>query len=161
MSKAEKIAEMLRRYEEARETLNGPSGVRGDGGDVCLMPVTWNASYRELERCLQRMRESRESLVRCSDGEKRSPRALWWHVTERFLRPELRHMRVPVRGGKPRIPAHAELHAGAVEVGEKWARVIVCVWSPAVSEVAVDAGLEWLADSFRGEPYMPVEMVAA
>lgn len=142
-AKADVIAEMLSRYEDAQSTLMGRSeATYGDG--VLLMPKQWNRSFRELERCLHKMRDERPSQ--------------WWHVTERYLRCDDRIMEVAVRKGRPKLPPHVEVVAGAPMSGQKTARLRVHVWSPAVRAEKVRRGLEWLADEFRGEPYLPVEM---
>ncbi len=109
-----------------------------------LMSKEWNVSFRELERCLRKMRDERRSQ--------------WWHVTERYLRCEDRVIDVHVHNGRPRLPPHTEVAAGAVQTKERTARLRVRVWSPAVREEKVRRGLGWLADEFRGEPYLPVEM---
>lgn len=145
------IVELLRRYEEAQE---GGSGDGPGDGRLPLMPSTWNGSYRELERCLKRMRRAEPSL--------------WWHVTERYIRTSSIRREVPVRrpwrNGLPTVefvlPPHCELAAGGTKVGDKTAGVRLVVWNPGVELGKVRLGVEWLAREFRGEPFLPLEFVA-
>ncbi len=137
---------MLLHYEDAQSVMGGPDGFAGSGERVMLMSKAWNASYRELERCLHAMRDERRSQ--------------WWHVTERYLRCEERMAKVPVKKGRPKLPPHSEIAAGAPEIGSTTARLRLRVWSPSVREEKVRRGLQWLADEFRGEPYLPVEMTS-
>jgi hypothetical protein len=140
-AREEIIVEMLKRYTEAQET--GSEGIRGDGGGAIQMPPTWNRSYRELERCLGLLRDERKSQ--------------YWHVCERYIRPEILTMTVPSRKGKPKLPPHTELVAGAASSKDKTMRVRVRRWSEKVKLQKVDRGVARLSETFKGEPYMPDE----
>jgi hypothetical protein len=146
-SKIQIIEEMLRRYGEAQETMN--KGGVGDGDAVTLMSLTWNESYRELERVLKAMRPVRPSQ--------------WWHLTERFLRCQDRVAEVRVvrskRGPELKLPPHSELGAGAPEIAGATARVRLVVWDPSVRMEKVRRGLEYVSSEFRGEPFLPAEFL--
>lgn len=140
------IAQMLRRYNEAQDPASH-SGMLGSGDSVALMPPTWNRSYRELERVLAAMRVERKSQ--------------WWHLTERYIRAQeaLVECRVVRKRGQAviKLPPHCELAAGAPIVGERVVKARVRRWVPEVDNGKVRKGLEWVADCFRGEPFLPVE----
>lgn len=137
------IIEMLSRYQEAQEP-DGKGGQPGSGERVPLMPATWNRSYRELERCLRELRAERT----CQ----------YWHLSERYLRCRIITVDCKVVKGKIRLPEHSELVAGAAQAGEKTARVRLRQWDPGVRAEKVRRAVAWLAVSFQGDPYMPVEM---
>jgi hypothetical protein len=139
------IVTMLRRYSEAQETLNGPSGIRGTGECGFEMPGTWNRSYRELDRCLAVLREKMPSK--------------YCHLRARYLTPESVHITVTATKGKLRLPPHTELAAGAPTAGEKTARVRVYRWPQWVREEKVRVSVTFLSDTFRGEPYLPEEFL--
>lgn len=152
MTKTETITEMLKRFHEARETLDGKDGSPKSGERVPLMPVTWNDSYRQLERLLIKLRVERTSQH--------------WHVSERYLRCTIRVIEAPTRKTKSGnveilLPAHTELVAGSPVIGGTTARCRVRQWSPRVREEKVRRGVSWLAENYQGEPYMPVEFLAA
>lgn len=147
MTRREEIlVEMLRHFNECEDParLNGEPG---SGDRTPLMAPEWNRSYRELERCIRLMRDEVPWL--------------WWDVRERFLACEVRTIEVRVKNGKPRLPAHCEVAAGAVEVGAKSVRVRVRAWSPLVRPERVEAGVRWLSGRFRGEPFLPKELTEA
>ena len=141
---------MLRRYDEARDPSRN-NGIPGSGDLPPLMPSTWNASYRELERVLGLMRTERKSQ--------------WWHLTERYIRAQeaLVECRVVKKRGQAviKLPPHCELAAGAPIVGERVVKARVRRWVPEVDNQKVRRGLEWVADTFRGEPFLPVEFTEA
>jgi hypothetical protein len=147
LTRVEIFEEMLRRYSEAQETMN--KGGMGDGSSVTLMPLTWNESYRELERVLKLMREERPSQ--------------WWHLTERFLRCQDQVAEVRVfrtrKGPEFRLPAHCELGAGAPQIAGHTARVRLVVWSSSVRMEKVRRGLEYVSQQFRGDPFLPQEFL--
>jgi hypothetical protein len=147
VTRIEILEELLRRYGEAQETMN--KGGVGDGDAVTLMPLTWNESYRELERVLKVMRTERRSQ--------------WFHVTERYLRCTERVAEVRVvrtkRGPELKLPPHSELGAGAPEIAGATARVRLVVWKPEVRMEKVRRGLEYVSAEFRGEPFLPAEFL--
>lgn len=137
------ITEMLRHYNDAEDPMNGPSGVRGDGLSLPLMPEAWNQSYRELERVLKVMRDEVPWL--------------WWDIRERFLACQVRMVEAKVSKGRVKLPDNCEVAAGAVEVGSKTVKVRVRQWSPLVRQERVEAGVCWISERFRGEPFLPDE----
>lgn len=147
MTRRETLVELLRRFEEARE-VSFRDGSGGGGGLVPLMPLTWTASYRELERCLVQLRSEHRTLYR--------------HLHARYLDPWRMRLSVPVRkGGELRLPTDCELAAGQPSVGLKTADVIVNVWPGWVDMLLVGAALDELERLFVGEPFLPAEFVAA
>lgn len=121
----------------------------GDGGMRAPLAVSaWNhPSYRELERTRIRMRDEQPEL--------------YWHLAERYVRPEsrvaLRCPRClavedwPKPGHKPRSHRHS---GGRVELQ----RASVLVVSEAVRPELVVFGLRWVALKFRGDPFVPDDL---
>ena len=138
---------MLRYFNDAEEVLNGPSGIRGDGDATPGMAPVWNRSYRELDRCLRKMRDEAPWL--------------WWDVRERFLGCDYRVVECPLKrtqkGPVPRLPANCE-EVAIVEYLARTAVVRVRRWSELVRPERVAAGVRWVSDEFRGEPFLPEEM---
>ena len=62
MDRAEVIAILLERYYELVEPFNGPTGVRGSGDRIPMMPETYTRSVRQLEVELRDMRERPQPL---------------------------------------------------------------------------------------------------
>ncbi len=135
--------EMLRRYTEAQEPLSGRSQVPGSGDRLPLMPPTWNDSYRELERCLRQLRDTRPTC--------------YWHLCERFIRTQDLTLELPVRRGRVKLPPHTEVAAGHVSIGAKTAKLRCRRWSSSVREQKVRLALAWLVREFRGMPFLPLE----
>lgn len=146
MTRIEIIEEMLRRYDEARDP-SSRTGILGSGDSVPLMPPTWNASYRELERVLTEMRSERKSQ--------------WWHLSQRyrFATDAVVECRIVRKRGQAviKLPPHCELAAGSPIVGEKVVKARVRRWTPDVDNQKARRGLEWVSERFRGEPFLPVE----
>lgn len=146
MKREEILVVMLSRYDEAR-ALNGPDGIRGDGDGYPRLPATWNASYRELERCLLAMRRENYDLYR--------------HVTGRFIGRAEGVSLIAVINGKPVVPENMEIAAGHVESGDRWARFRVYKWPAWVDDRLVRDGVAWLSGRFQGEPFLPREFTEA
>lgn len=151
-SRQQVIETLLERYHDLVDPMQS-RGVLGDGEHLPLMPATYTASVRELERLLGAMREDRlSSLVALTTGERASVRSLHWHVSERYIRSLVRTRDVPVtRRAKGKR---------TVTVLE---RRVVTTYSPKVRQVLVDAAIAWLADNWalRSEPMLPNELLAA
>ncbi len=103
---------LLNRWDEARETLNGPSGVRGDGDSVGLGPSTWTPTYKRLDEILRELREG---------PHKRQ----WRHLVARHRDAPVVLMSVSQRKGRLTLPPHCDLVAGAATSKEKLAAVRV------------------------------------
>lgn len=149
------IADILNRWDELVERA-GRSGVRGDDDTVSLMPRSYNASVREVERLMRRMKVERPSQ--------------WWHVSERYLRSQRSSKTVLWWQGRWQLPAHHEVVAqpggwtlelarGKKRRAPQEFRVAVVSWSPAVRAQKVRLGLAWLAGewSLGHEPMLFVE----
>jgi hypothetical protein len=127
------IVALLERYEDLVEPWVGPgsSGLVG----VPLMPPTYTADVRELERLLKRMRTSE--------------RGLWWHVNEHFLAARWATREVVVaRRGK---------HGKRVTASE---RRLVRVGDRSDPRLVED-GVAWLAEMWglEHEPMLPALML--
>lgn len=138
---------MLRSYNEAQATLNGPSDVRGDGDSVNLMPRSWNESYRELERCLRKLRAENAPL--------------YAHIRERFLADQpyneiVRKIQVNDRGNLC-PPANTEILV-VIDRRKHVATARMRRWHNWVRREKVDLALDMLAAEFRGEPYIEPEL---
>ena len=144
---------MLRRYNDIEDPTNGSTGIRGTGDRLPRMNPEWNHSYRELERCLKLLRDERT----------RDPKhgGQYWHLHQRYIAATTATIECHVRNGKIKLPPHCELAAGQVQVGAKTVRVQVRRWNPAVDNRKVRRSIEWISDHFRGEPFLPLELLAA
>jgi hypothetical protein len=162
MTRRETLVAMLERYREAQEAFGESSGP-GDGSHVPMMSPLWNRSFRELERCLRVMRGERA--------------ALFWHVSERYIRCRRRQVELLFRGGeflKPdrarwvRLDPCEDVAIGFVTEGDRGKTkqtlgpgpCVVVSWDQGVLPSVVEAGVDWLVDAFRGEPYLPLDMLA-
>lgn len=159
-SRCKVITELLDRYHDLTDPLNGPGGVKGDGLGVAVMPLTYTASVRELERLLRTMRDDRHrSLLRLHSGEKVSVRQCWWHVNEWHLKaeavlrtPKRRH--APKRRGQLTRIQQDETGTALKEVKHRR--------NPAARQQVAERGVAWMAEhwSLRHEPMMPVQVIA-
>jgi hypothetical protein len=162
MTRRETLVAMLERYREAQEAFGESSGP-GDGSHVPMMSPLWNRSFRELERCLQVMRGERA--------------ALFWHVSERYIRCRRRQVELLFKGGeflKPdrarwvRLDPCEDVAIGFVTEGDRGKTkqtlgpgpCVVVSWDAAVLPMVVEKGVDYLVDVFRGEPYLPLDMLA-
>lgn len=129
-------------------------------------PATCTCAYRgvsELERLLRRMRDDQAGyivrvgdlvpMLRPAQAEIRlSVRALWWHVSQRYVVATSRTVDRPVtRRGKNGKKLHV------------LERQVVPVYSQRVNLLVVRAGVRWLAEgwSLDVEPFMPQELLVA
>lgn len=130
------LVELLERFNELCDPMQSGNG-EGDTG-LRLMPATYSASVRELERLLTRMREVRRSQ--------------WWHVTERYIRATsvLRDVQVKRKGKNGKTVTLTERH-------------VVAVYDRGVRLEKVRRGVEWLASewSLPHEPMLPDAILAA
>src|SRR4051812_41632757 len=153
----EVITTLLERLPELVDPMQSGNGL-GDTG-LRLMPPTYTASVREIERLLRLMRDDRASpLVRLLDkngaptGEKASVRSLWWHLTERYVRCRQSTKDVPVR--------RKAKHGKTLLVIE---RRVVTSHNSRVDQAKVRAGVTWLAGRWglAQEPMLPNELLVA
>ena len=147
MTKQQIIASMLATYHDAQETLNGPSDIHGTGERVNLMPKTWNESYRELERCLRYLRAEHP--------------ATYAHIQERYLAQQpyneiVRKIEVNQRGNLV-LPANTVVLC-VIDQRKHLATARLRRWHPWVRRERINAGLDIIADMFRGEPYIEAEL---
>ena len=145
-SREAKLDKMLTHYNDARETLFSKTGRGAGEGGRCEMPSVWNDSYKELERCLKRMRELAE------DAGAASPvfRSWYWNVCGWYLRSQKR--RVPlIRRDKRGRDYHVVTGAGPQFV-------MVVEGEDALSARMVVMGLGWISAEFAGEIYEPAEL---
>jgi len=144
------IVELLRHYNDVEDPCRSPDGVRGTGGRVIGMLPEWNTTYRELERCLKLMRNEAPWL--------------WRDVRERFLANTTRRITVQVirsqKGPRPVLPPNTE-EIAPIQLDSKTGVYLVRQWSESVDVERVDAGIRWISDQFRGEPYLPQAIIEA
>lgn len=166
----ETVVTLLERYHEF-VTPSSMNGVGGTGEHVPLMPDTYTASVREIERLLRRMRESRDALIRWKEPYngremKASPRRLWWHVNEWYVEsvrvPRKALVKVTTGGGQvpclddagwPRNSTRDEkiLHNGD---GSPALRLVLCLRRGG-ERVYAEEGARWIAREFSFEPAIP------
>lgn len=147
MTKQQIICSMLARFNEARETLNGPGDIRGDGNSVTLMPSTWNDSYRELERCLLNLRNTHKPL--------------YAHIQERYLAQQpfneiVRKVEVNHRGNLV-LPANTVVLC-VIDRRKNIATARLRRWHPWVRREKINEAVDILASEFRGEPFLAPEL---
>lgn len=132
-SRVEVIRDVLERYDELVDPSIGRNGEKGNGEQPPEMPVTYTPTLKELERLLR--------LMRLED------RRLWWHVTERYIRCQTRIQRDVVE--KRKVKGKGEVTALVDR--------LQTTYDPKVDPLLVDAGIEWLARSWRlvSEPMRP------
>jgi hypothetical protein len=146
-SREEKLDTLLEKYDDAQDPGYARSGVRGgDGGDG-LMPPVWNASYRELERCLNRMK----GLAGPEDLASLGFRFGFIAITNWYLRAERK--RAPlIRTDKKGRDYHV-----TTANGPQYVIAVTRTGNPTF----VMKGLEWLSAEFVGEIYLPKEFLEA
>lgn len=153
------ITELLERYHDLADPLNGPGGVKGDGLGYAAMPQTYNSSVREVERLVKTMRDDRpRSALLTLDGEKVSVRQCWWHINEWFLKAErtLHEPRKPATRSKRRQLIRLQVD----EHGRVLPQVRVRRNAAAREQVA-KRGVEWMAEHWglRHEPMLPTQVL--
>lgn len=99
------IRDLLARYAELVDPMQARDG-SGNGVALGLMPATYSASVRELERLLRLMREHGHHVTtvgklvpdapRAQRDIRVSARGLWWHLNERYIAATTRTVDVPV-----------------------------------------------------------------
>jgi hypothetical protein len=147
-SREEKLDTLLDHYVEAQETIySGAGRDAADDAGVVLMPLVWNMSYRELERCLKRMRALAETAGAASPVF----RSWYFHVNAWYLRAERK--RAPmIRKDKKGRDYHVTTGAGP-----QFVLTVKREGNPGM----VLMGLGWLSAEFEGEIYLPREFVEA
>ena len=155
----EALHDMLSHYSDARSEASGAGG-GGQRLEARLLGFdreTWTPEFRELERCLERLRwlagHGRPMIERgLSSG------VAWWSIRQRYLEAEIvRHEihtrktrsghRVPVS-----LPANVEVVARPTILNGSRQHVLVRRWDQRVDPQVVRAGLRWISGEFRGEP---------
>ncbi len=160
-SRIEIITTLLERYDE----LVDPSQMRdqpGDGTGLVLMPRTWTASVRELERLLCVMREDRTSpLLALPNGHNVSLRACWWHINAWYLTAEVTLAAAPAQPKAPR--KKRELKREQVDAFGDALKIRRVRRDPAAREEIALRGVRWMAHHWRlvSEPMLPNELLIA
>jgi hypothetical protein len=146
---------MLERFNEAQAQKKGEGGIGGQFSSAHLQwdETTWNSSYVELSRCLEKLRND---PVRSR---------VWWSVRQRYLHCQIRRREVAVKYNHRKtvrtpvsLPSNEEVVSRQTVLNGKTTMLMVRVWDPKVREDLVDEGVKWLAKEFRGKPRMPKEM---
>ena len=162
MDGPEVIAYLLEHYFEFVEPLNGPSGVRGTGERLPMMPPTYTASVRQLERELVVMRRApspapllRRHALDYYMGAVRRRR-------EAFIVVHRSGERAPCLDdqGHPRKPAANERLLRNAD-GQPVRQPVLCVYRPlGASRQLADEGCRYIAGRFPFRPEIP-RLVAA
>lgn len=142
------IVQLLERHAELSDPVRAGNGDGQNG--MLLMPKTYTASVKELERLLVQLRDEHHSL--------------WWHVNERYLRAvQTSVYRCPRCGGLTHAAAHRHRDRRGKLATYPGVRTLRLSWSPRVSAVKVDRGVAWLANNWglRSEPMLPRELMVA
>lgn len=160
------IVELLVRLPELVDPMQSRSGL-GDGVALPLMPGTWTASVREVERLLRVMREDRSSPLLVDgagvrivvDGQPVSVRRLWWHVRGFYVdvdRSPVVPQRVRVPRSKRRQLVRLATDATGRALPQRRERR-----DPAARRSIAELGVAWMAAhwSLKHEPFLPVEVV--
>lgn len=140
-TKEEKIDELLDHFTDIQQTTFGRGGVGMGEGGVIQMPEAWNQSYRELDRCLIRMRGL------AADDVTPSFRRSYLHLRGWYLTPKIRFRYRKVR------KVHGKMVESFEPAGEPRDRVklIDRQGHPSLVLMAV----AWIGLEFQGEPFTP------
>jgi hypothetical protein len=155
VTKRDTIIELLRRYRDAECTLERSTGT-GDGA-APLMPACWNESFRELERCLHVLSGERPKQAR--------------QLLARYVDPQISRRRLIGKRGKDEavtfkdVPTHSEVLSYAKlpdsdRAANEW-DVVLASWPRWVRTPLVESALDRIEALFKGEPYLPQEMLRA
>lgn len=150
VSRVRVLQVIAERYAELVDPMGGPSGLRGDGDAVGMMPRTYTPSVREFERLVCRLRVD--------------DRALWWHLDGWWLAAEPRTVWLCPRCGVTHKPSH--VHPSRRNSGKpvevKCKRVVIWSRRAGARESTARQGLEWVAGEWRlgSEPMLPDEIRA-
>lgn len=161
------IHDMLTRYEQARSESSSPGGSGGRHESRLLEfdHQTWTSAYRELDRCLERLRYiAQHGRPMIERGVSSS--TAWWHLRHRYLHADVVRRevhsrrthsgeRVPVA-----LPANMEIVARQTILNGKSSSMLVRVWDRRVDPKIVAAGLGWIAGQYRGMPAVYSETTA-
>jgi hypothetical protein len=142
MTKREILIEMLKRYEEAQETLVRTG--EGSAGYGFAMPATWNHSYRELYRTLCALRHEDRPAYR--------------HLHARYIDPWRMRLEIKIVNGKPKLPPHTDIVSRKLLIAGSTTTITANVWPDWVDNTLVARGLDYLEREFRGEPYLPASL---
>lgn len=148
------IQTILERFDELRDPLRGPGELRGDGNSVALMPVTYSADVREVERLYKLMRTTPGVY-----GEPAHPIvSLHWHLAEWYTRSTSLTVDVPVFGRRHGKKIQQRNQDGSPVTR----RSLVVRRHPAAQEALALSGVAWMAHSWglSREPFLPKEIAA-
>lgn len=154
---------MLALYIDCRQESGerAGSGTRRESRLLAFDPRSWTPQMRELERCLDLLRDRArargpmlERGVTAGSG--------WWHLRQRYLeattvRRELRTRKTRSGHRVPVVPAHAEVLSAPTSALGGRCSVLLRIWHAGVDERVVDAAVRWISGEYRGEPALPLE----
>jgi hypothetical protein len=152
VSRKEQIIEqMLWWYRDVVDPVAQGQGPRGADSGWLQMPEEYTEHFRELERALHRMRAEVPYHYR--------------HVRKRYLASWRKTVDVRFVGGRAVLPSNTGLvGAGSADrkvghKGETVERRLVEIWDVDVDGAVVRQGVTWLAEDYRGEPFLPRAMM--
>ena len=158
------LTELLERYHDLVDPLTS-AGIPGDGATagILLMPATYTASVRELERLIRLLRDDHHGpIVKWTHNGQRyeaSPRRLWWHLNAYYI--DVVHV-LHVPSLKQPKNKRKQLRRAAVDQdGRALPQVRVLRKAEARYPIALKA-LEHIAEawSLPHEPMLPRELAA-
>lgn len=163
---------VLERLLEHYAELVDPMQMRdqpGEGTGLILMPATYTASVRELERLICSLREDRHGPIRKwtalnerdqPEAFAASPRRLWWHLNAWYIAVEHKTYTPPLRVQKGAKRKLVKLQVD--QHGQALPQVRVLRSPEARYPIALKA-VEWLSENWglQSEPMLPQELVNA
>jgi hypothetical protein len=152
LTRRQTILELLKAYPEACGPGESGQGSGSVGDRLLTMTDLWQEArphFLELERCLASLKEERPNQ--------------YVHLKARYFKAKRLSQDVPVRAGRLIVPSHAELVGfGKLKDSQaKTARAILIRWEPWVRNQKVEKAVDYLNEEFRGEPFLPKELLEA
>jgi len=149
LTRRQRIVRLLSTYRDVVAPRTSDLGVSAEHGDrILLMPPAYHeGSYRELERCLLRLRV-------------RFPR-LDWQVRARYFESEQKTRALARRsGGWVGLGENERIVGTPVQTlyGKGNYRAFVESWDPHVDPVRVARGVDLIEKWWRGDPQLPREI---
>lgn len=134
---------MLDHFADVQTTIFGRTGARGGEGGDGTMPGVWNHSYRELDRCVTRMRRLAETPDLASPAfRKMYVNLRGWYLTCEKM-PKVSPQKTVRRGAEiVELPRTVRLHI------KRHGELVVVLLAVA-----------WVSAEFVGEPYLPRELL--
>lgn len=158
-NRTEALHEMLARYDEAKAESSGVGGggTHNESRINAFDPTTYTPAYRELDRCLERLKwlayHGRPMIAKNVNAYRG-----WWNLDQRYFRCE--KVQKPIHLRKTRsgdripagLPRNMAIASRATILNGSQALAMVWVWDPRVDLAVVDETVAWISKEFRGTP---------